>query len=174
MIFPAVPPRLLLAAGALVVLLAGGWYLHHSGYQSGSAAVQALWNADKVVAAKALADRVRDNEALRDADKATSEQVQHDLQARATASDARNADLARRLRDYEKRACRGTVPGIAAVAGTVPSSGESGRDREIGRLAAAIREAQSDAFAACARDGETLSAVAPWYDEVQENRGKLR
>lgn len=44
--FPAVPSRLLLAGGALVVLLAGvGWY-GHVRYNAGQADVQARWDAD--------------------------------------------------------------------------------------------------------------------------------
>lgn len=164
MIFPAIPPRLLLAGGALVVLLVGGWYLHHSGYQSGSADVQALWDADKVVAAKAVLDAASRADDIRRADAAISEQVQHDLQTRALAADARNADLTRRLREHEARACRSPVSGPAGPsAGTAPAGPEPGSDRGIAEAVAAV-------VSACESDASVLIGWQDWYRGVASHR----
>lgn len=164
MIFPTIPPRLLLAGGALVVLLASGWWYGHVRYSAGEAAVQALWDADKVVAAKAVLDAASRADDIRRADAAISEQVQHDLQTRALAADARNADLTRRLREHEARACRSPVSGPAGPsAGTAPAGPEPGSDRGIAPAVAAV-------VSACESDSSRLLGWQDWYRGVVGNR----
>ena len=164
MIFPTIPPRLLLAGGALVVLLASGWWYGHVRYSAGEAAVQALWDADKVVAAKAVLDAASRADDIRRADAAISEQVQHDLETRALAADARNADLARRLRDAEVRACRGSVPGPASAApGVAPAAPGPASDRGIAEAVAAV-------VSACESDSSRLLGWQDWYRGIAGNR----
>ena len=164
MIFPAVPPRLLLAGGALAVLLAGGLLYGHSRYNAGQADVQALWDADRAMATQALLAAASRAEDIRRADAAISEQVQHDLQARAATADARNADLARRLREYEKRACDRAVSQPApAPAGTTPAASESGSDSGIGA-------AVGNVTGACRNDADRLAAWIAWWRGVAANR----
>lgn len=164
MIFPVVPPRLLLAGGALVVLLAGvGWY-GHVRYNAGQADVQARWDADKAVATKALLDAASRADDIRRADAAISEQVQHDLETRALAADARNADLTRRLRDYETRACRGTVSEPSRTAsGASAATPEPGSDRGIAEATAAV-------VSACESDASVLIGWQDWYRGVASHR----
>ena len=164
MIFPAVPPRLLLAGGALAVLLAGGLLYGHSRYNAGQADVQALWDADRAMATQALLAAASRAEDIRRADAAISEQVQHDLQARAATADARNADLARRLREYEKRACDRAVSGPASPpAGTTPAAPEPRSDSGIAAATAAV-------VSACESDSSLLLGWQDWYRGVAGNR----
>ena len=164
MIFPPIPPRLLFAGGALVVLLAGGWWYGHVRYSAGRADVQALWDADKAVVTTALLDAASRADAIRRADAAISEQVQHDLQTRALAADARNADLTRRLREHEARACRSPVSGPAGPsAGTAPAGPEPGSDRGIAPAVAAV-------VSACESDSSRLLGWQDWYRGVVGNR----
>lgn len=166
--FPAVPPRLLLAGGVLAVLLAvllaGGLLYGHSRYNAGQADVQALWDADKAVATQALLAAASRADDIRRADAAISEQVQHDLQTRALAADARNADLIRRLRDYEKRACdRAVSYPTSPPAGTTPAGPESGGDSGIGA-------AVGDVTGACRHDADRLAGWQAWWRGVEANR----
>lgn len=171
MIFPAISPalasmspRFLLAGGALAVLLASGWWYGHVRYNAGQADVQALWDADKAAATQALLAAARRADDIRRADAAISEQVQHDLQTRALAADARNADLTRRLREHEARACRSPVSGPAGPsAGTAPAGPEPGSDRGIAPAVAAV-------VSACESDASVLIGWQDWYRGVASHR----
>ncbi len=164
MIFPAVPPRLMLAGGALAVLLAGGLLYGHSRYNAGQADVQALWDADKAVATQDLLAAASRADDIRRADAAISEQVQHDLQTRALAADARNADLTRRLRDYEKRACdRAVSYPTSPPAGTTPAGPEPGSDRGIAAATATV-------VSACESDSSRLLGWQDFWRGVEANR----
>jgi len=73
----------LIAAGALLAALAAGaWYFHHSGYETGAAAVKADW--DKAKAAQAIADntailaQVKNNERLAAHQDAINQQLKDD------------------------------------------------------------------------------------------------
>lgn len=162
--FPAVPPRLMLAGGALAVLLASGWWYGHVRYNAGQADVQARWDADKAVATQALLAAASRADDIRRADAVISEQVQHDLQTRALAADARNADLTRRLRDYEKRACDRPVSGPAeSTPGTAVTPPEPGSDRGIAEAVAAV-------VSACESDASVLIGWQDWYRGVASHR----
>lgn len=144
----------------VAAILAAGWYYGHTRYEAGQRAVQALWDADKAVAAQTVIERARQNEQKRLADEAVARKVQDDLQDRITAGDARNRDLARRLHDYEARRCGGTVPGAAgAAAGTDAAGRESGSDQGIGAAVAAVTEA-------CRHDAERLTGWQEWWRGV--------
>lgn len=162
--FPAVPPRLLLAGGVLAVLLAGGLLYGHSRYNAGQADVQALWDADKAAATQALLAAASRADDIRRADAAISERITHELQTRTVAADARNADLARRLRDAEVRACRGSVPGPASAApGVAPAAPGPASDRGIAEAVAAV-------VSACESDSSRLLGWQDWYRGVVGNR----
>lgn len=162
--FPAVPSRLLLAGGALAVLLAGGIWYGHSRYNAGQADVQALWDADKAAATQALLAAASRADDIRRADAAISERITHELQTRTVAADARNADLARRLRDYEKRACDRTVSGTApASTGIDAAPAEPASDSGIGA-------AVGNVTGACRNDADRLAAWIAWWRGVAANR----
>lgn len=170
----ALPWRLIGAGAAVVAVLSGAWHYGHTRYEAGEAAVQARWDAERLIAAEAFAKQAAAVAATVEADKAISAKVQHELETRLADSDARTGDLARRLQNSRICPGGGSLSSTSAAAGTVQDGRESGGAGEVGRLADAIRDAESDALVACARDGQALSAVAPWYDKVRENRGETR
>jgi hypothetical protein len=120
----------------------------------------------EAIAQQAYTEAAAEAKARAASDAAVARRVEHELQQQVAASRAWGRDLADRLQD--SRACPGPagLPADAAAAGAVSDGGEPGGAGEAGRLAAAIREAEREALAKCARDGATLSRVGPWYDEV--------
>lgn len=177
-----------IAAAVVVALIAwSGWTVN--GWRQDSNALEATETALETrtaeaeqcaareqIAAEAYAEAAGKAAAQAEADRIAARRIECELSDRIATAESRRRDLARRLLDATRAGCPsdGAVSGSASVAGAVSDRGEPGGVGEAGRLAEAIRGATADAFAACARDGEALSQVGPWYDEVRENRGEIR
>lgn len=97
-------------------------------------------------------------------DRKAAEEVKRELKAKLAAADAGSRDLGRRLRDYEKRRCGGTVSLAAtAVGGTESTGGEPGGTSEVDR--------RTDEYhAACDRDAARLDSLNELMDRAEENR----
>lgn len=90
-------------------------------------------------------------------DRAIAERIEHDLQTRLAAADARGRDLARRLRDAAACPGAGAVPGATDPAGQPASAaGEPGSAHGIAEATAALA-------AACAHDSERLAGWIAWW-----------
>ena len=181
-VFEKLPWRLIgyaLAAAAVVwaVLTINGWRLDAGALKATETALVKSreklhqCTAREVIAQQAFTEAVAKAESIAASNRATAERVSRELTTKLADADRAGRDLARRLHDYQSRACPGGLPAAASLAGTVPHGGEPGGVGEAERLAEAIRGATADALAACARDGAALSAVGPWYDEIRETSG---
>ena len=91
------------------------------------------------------------------ADRITAQRIEHDLQDKLLASDARARDLARRLLDATRaRASGGAVSAAASASGELAGAGgEPGSDATLGAV-----------FAACERDSARLTAWQEWWRGV--------
>lgn len=151
-------------AAVLAAILGGVWWFSHARYTAGEAAgrahVQAAWDAEAKAQRDAYASAKAKAQAKQEADRKAAEEVERDLRNKLAQSDAAGRDTARRLRDYQARACRGPVPTAAASPGEpAGAGGESERDAAIGR-------ATEDTFAACKRDAERLNGWERWASSV--------
>lgn len=176
-------PARALAAIALVAAVAlMGWRVTawREGYLQTRAAQDALRRTEKALATRTAELRLcTDREAvaqqaLRAAavaaesraaeDRAIAERIEHDLQTRLAAADARGRDLARRLRDATACPGAGAVPGAADPAGQPASAaGEPGSAHGIAEATAALA-------AACAHDSERLAGWQAWWSAVAAGR----
>lgn len=167
MIFPplsALPWRLIGAGAAVVAVLGGAWHYGHTRYEAGEAAVQARWDAERLIAAEAFAKQSAAVAATVEADKAISAKVQHELETRLGDSDARARDLAGRLRGYQASARGCAVSGAAdRAAGPPTAPGEPGGDEAIERATAAV-------LTACGHDASRLQGFQDWWRGVVESR----
>ena len=136
-----------------------------SGEERGRAAVQALWDAEKAEAAEALREEEKRREEKRKKDEEAAKEVQRELEERVAESDARSADLARRLREWQARSCRGSAmpaaPGAAAGTG-----GAAGVPQDEGAAGTAVDLALENHLAACGRDAERLAGWQDWWGRV--------
>lgn len=176
-------PARALAAIALVAAVAlMGWRVTawREGYLQTRAAQDALRRTEKALATRTAELRLcTDREAvaqqaLRAAavaaesraaeDRAIAERIEHDLQTRLAAADARGRDLARRLRDATACPGAGAVPGAADPAGQPASAaGEPGSAHGIAEATAALA-------AACDRDSARLAGWQAWWSAVAAGR----
>ena len=176
-------PARALAAIALVAAVAlMGWRVTawREGYLQTRAAQDALRRTEKALATRTAELRLcTDREAvaqqaLRAAavaaesraaeDRAIAERIEHDLQTRLAAADARGRDLARRLRDAAACPGAGAVPGATPAAGQpAGASGESGRAGAVGAAVAGLA-------AACERDSARLDGWIEWWRAVSAER----
>jgi len=176
-------PARALAAIALVAAVAlMGWRVTawREGYLQTRAAQDALRRTEKALATRTAELRLcTDREAvaqqaLRAAavaaesraaeDRAIAERIEHDLQTRLAAADARGRDLARRLRDAAACPGAGAVPGATDPAGQPASAaGEPGSAHGIAEATAALA-------AACDRDSARLAGWQAWWSAVAAGR----
>lgn len=176
-------PARALAAIALVAAVAlMGWRVTawREGYLQTRAAQDALRRTEKALATRTAELRLcTDREAvaqqaLRAAavaaesraaeDRAIAERIEHDLQTRLAAADARGRDLARRLRDAAACPGAGAVPGATPPAGSAaPAAGEPGSAHGIAEATAALA-------AACDRDSARLAGWQAWWSAVAAGR----
>lgn len=176
-------PARALAAIALVAAVAlMGWRVTawREGYLQTRAAQDALRRTEKALATRtAEAEQCAGREAvaqqaLRAAavatesraaeDRAIAERIEHDLQTRLAAADARGRDLARRLRDATACPGAGAVPGATPPAGSAaPAAGEPGSAHGIAEATAALA-------AACDRDSARLAGWQAWWSAVAAGR----
>jgi len=152
----------LLGIGAVVAL---GWFAYNWAYERGEATgraeVQAEWDAENEEIARQRALQEATARAKEEADRKAAEEIQDALQEKLDSADARARDLARRLRQYQARACASTVPQDAGSAPLVdPAAGVP----EDGGTAGQLLE---EHLAACARDAERLSGWQDWWKRVQ-------
>jgi len=144
----------LYAALAAAIVGAGLWAYWHGravGDSNGAARIQKRWDKNladiAALAAKAEADNAA---ALREAQE-RNRSIVDDYQKRIADSDARGADLARRLRNATIAARRSAVPQACPEPGTAPASGTAGDD-EITRVA-------GDANGECLRNADRLDTI---------------
>ncbi len=176
-------PARALAAIALVAAVAlMGWRVTawREGYLQTRAAQDALRRTEKALATRTAELRLcTDREAvaqqaLRAAavaaesraaeDRAIAERIEHDLQTRLAAADARGRDLARRLRDATACPGAGAVPGATGAAGGPAGAGAQSGD------GGAVERATEDHFVACALDAAVLTAWQEWWRAVSAER----
>ena len=158
-----VPWRLWLYGGALVAVAAGLWGIHRhgytTGYEAGSAAIVAAWDADNVLREKA---RLRAKEAadvLLNEQRKITQELEQNLTARLDAADARGRDLARRLRDaLTAGTCPLPQPGNAA--GSADGAGEEPDNQ------ATLGAALADHLAACEHDAQRLTDLQTWVGRI--------
>jgi hypothetical protein len=158
-----VPWRLWLYGGALVAVATGLWGIHRhghtTGYEAGSAAIVAAWNADNTLREKA---RLRAKEAadvLLNEQRKITQELEQNLTARLDAADARGRDLARRLRDaLTAGTCPLPQPGNAA--GSADGAGEEPDNQ------ATLGAALADHLAACEHDAQRLTDLQTWVGRI--------
>jgi hypothetical protein len=159
-----VPWRLWLYGGALVTLTAGLWGIHRhgytTGYEAGSAAIVAAWDADNALREKTRqrAQAAAEEELRRQ--RAINQDIEKNLTARLDAADSRGRDLARRLRDaLTAGTCPLPQPGNAAS----PADGTSEEPDNQATLGAAL----ADHLAACESDAQRLTDLQTWVGRIQ-------
>jgi len=161
-----VPWRLWLYGGALVALTAGLWGIHRhgytTGYEAGSAAIVAAWDADNVLREKTRQRaQAAAGEELRRQREITRD-VEQNLTARLDAADARGRDLARRLRDA---LTAGTCPLPQPGDATSPADGAGEEPDNQATLGAAL----ADHLAACEHDAQRLTDLQTWVGRINRN-----
>ena len=158
-----VPWRLWLYGGVLVAVAAGLWGIHRhgytTGYEAGSAAIVAAWDADNVLREKTRqrAQAAAEEELRRQ--RAITLDVEQNLTARLDAADARGRDLARRLRNA---LAAGTCPLPQPGDATSPADGASQEPDNQAALGAAL----ADHLAACEHDAERLTNLQTWVGRI--------
>jgi len=161
-----VPWRLWLYGGVLVAVAAGLWGIHRhgytTGYEAGSAAIVAAWEADNTLREKA---RLRAKEAadvLLNTQRKITQELEQNLTARLDAADARGRDLARRLRDA---LTAGTCPLPQPGDATSQADGASEEPDNQATLGAAL----ADHLAACESDAQRLTDLQTWVGRINRN-----
>lgn len=141
----------ILAAAVIGAGLWAYWHGREVGDKNGAARIQKLWNKNLADIADLAAKTEADNaEALREA-RERNRSIVDDYEKRIADSDARGADLARRLRNATLAARRSAVQACPDLPGTAPASGTA-RDDEITR-------ASGDALAECMRNADAQDAL---------------
>lgn len=160
MIWPAVSPRLLGGGILIVVLVGGGFYLHHKGYEAGEASVQVRWDAEKLIVEKEILEAELRNKGKQLADLQAAEVVRNELQEKIADYDNRYSTLARRLRDYQAHASGCALPGDAGAPGGTPETG--------GELPGAgeVEQAVDDVRKACINDAARLEGWQAWWKRI--------
>lgn len=163
-------PRMIVYAVLLAAALGMvGWFSHAryaAGEAAGRAQVQRQWDRATEAAQAAYAARVRATQARIEADRKAAEEIENDLRTKLADADTAGRDLARRLRDYQARTRRCTVPAAAPAPGQpAGTGGEPAPDAAAGR-AAEIDRAVEDVMGACRRDAERLNAWDQWATAV--------
>lgn len=160
MIWPAVSPRLLGGGILLAVLVGGGFYLHHKGYEAGEAAVQVRWDEEKLIVEKEILEAEIRNKGKQLADLQAAEVVRNELQEKLADYDAKYSTLARRLRDYQVRASgcalstdAGAPRGTPETGGELPGAGE-------------VEQAVDDVRKACVNDAARLEGWQAWWKRI--------
>lgn len=167
--------RILIPVAAVALIGLAGWRVHtwHESHKALRATETALAasTADlqqctdsQTAAALAYAEAAGKAESIAAADRLAAEETQRELEARLAAADTGARDLARRLRDYQARRCRSTVP-AAADAGPRPT----GATAEPGD-GEAVERAVAEHLSACAADATRLQGWQDWWGRVRENR----
>lgn len=144
----------LYAAAAALVIGAGLWVYWHGravGDEKGAARIQKLWDKNLADIAALAAKTEADNAAALRAAQDRNRSIVDEYEKRIADSDARGADLARRLRDATLAARRGAVPQACGEPGTATASGAASDDE--------ITRAIGDALAECLRNADSKDAL---------------
>jgi hypothetical protein len=112
----------------LIIALGARW--HHAVYKAGEEHIQTQWDADKEAIAKVAADAVVAANKARDEALAANEGITSDYQNQLSQAGALNDSLSQRLRDYQARAHRGSLPQAPGDPGTAAA----GPNPSLGRL----------------------------------------
>jgi hypothetical protein len=145
--------------GVLTVFIALLGRIHAKGYEAGAAAVRVKWTAERLDLETRHSEALYAAQAAFRRDLALRESMERALAARLANSDARGADLARRLR--YPRAC--PMPAADSPSGGSDGSpGESSDPEAIGIALGAH-------LAACERDAERLKGWQDWMTGVESN-----
>jgi hypothetical protein len=167
----ALPWRLIGAVALVVAVALMGWLVSawRAAYHSLQATEKLLETtrtearqcaASEAIARQVYAESQRKAAETAARDKATAERIERELTQTLAAADARGRDLARRLRDYQARACPQPVPAAADPAGGADGpTGEPGDGDAIERATAAH-------LSACERDSTRLAGWQEWWAGV--------
>lgn len=143
-------------AGAAVLLLAL-WAIHHHGYTSGKATVQADWDKDRAARAEVDAKVVQAQAQLEAANRARNEAIEHEYQQKLAAIAADRDSVAGRVREYETRIRSLSAAQATGQRGLDVVAGIASRQREV--------DAAFDAYdRACRSDAVRFKAL---QDEIR-------
>lgn len=119
--------------------------------------------AEREAAATAYAAAAATAHDIAEADRLAAKEVQRDLESKLATADRAGRDLARRLRDFQARAGRGALPGLAGAAAGAADAASQPDHGQVVELATA------EHFGACAGDAERLAHWGEWYGRVCRN-----
>lgn len=158
---PFIPIRAWLGLAVALALTAGGVWAYRTGYEAGSAAIQAEWDKDAAIREKLHREALMRSEDLLNASRKITQEVEQNLTARLSAADSRGRELAARLRLALAGAGTCPVSPAGVAAGTIDrGTGEPENSGEIG-------EALADHLAACERDAQRLTDLQTWVGRIQ-------
>ena len=158
---PFIPIRAWLCLAVALALAACGVWAYRTGYEAGSAAIQAEWDKDAAIREKLHREALMRSEDLLNESRKITQEVEQNLTARLAAADARGRDLARRLRDA--LATPGTCPVSPVGGASGPAEGTGGKPADPAEIGTAL----ADHLAACERDAQRLTDLQGWVGRIQ-------
>jgi hypothetical protein len=148
-----------IAFGIAAVVLSIGLY---KVYDAGRDSIQAEWDADKALQAKAVEKQITENARLKNESDLLRWKVEQELQPKLAASRDLAADLTNRLRDHISRSSAVSETPVTAS----DPDGTSGVGSRACTFADGVGTALESYFGAASRDSLRLNAWIEWYEQL--------